>query len=173
MEKHYVLTAFGKDRPGVVADVTGLIFEIGGNLEDTTMTRLADEFAIILLFSIRKDIENDLAKACRRLEKERGVSAYFRPAETSGGVMKIPYTLQRVHAEGIDHTGIVYRISDYLASIKVNIANLTSRRVTSPESGTVRYILEIVIQVPEDVSIESMKRSLDRIGREIDVDIDF
>jgi len=166
-----VLTAFGKDRPGVVSDVTRLIYEIGGNLEDSTMTRLADEFAIILLFSITDDIEDTLAKACRRLEKERGVSAFFRPVDDSGGGRQIPYTLHRVHAEGIDHTGIVYRISDYLASMKVNIANLKSRRTTSPESGTIRYILEIEIQVPEDVSIERMKKDLDRIGHEIDVDI--
>ncbi len=172
MERHYVLTAFGKDRPGVVADVAGLIFEIGGNLEDSTMTRLADEFAIILLFSISEKIEDDLARACRRLEKQRGVSAFFRPADSSGGWMQESFTLRRVHAEGVDHTGIVYRISDYLASMKVNIANLTSRRITSPESGTVRYSLEIEIQVPVDVSIERIKKDLDRISREIDVDID-
>ncbi len=172
MEKHYVLTAFGKDRPGVVADVAGLIFEIGGNLEDSTMTRLADEFAIILLFSIREDIEDDLAKACRRLEKQRGISAFFRPANRSGGWIVEPFIPRRVHVEGVDHTGIVYRISDYLSSMKVNIANLTSRRITSPESGTVRYSLDIEIQVPGDVSLERMKKDLDRIGLEIDVDID-
>jgi len=37
MERRYILTAFGKDRPGVVADVSRLIFECGLNLEDLTM----------------------------------------------------------------------------------------------------------------------------------------
>jgi glycine cleavage system transcriptional repressor len=170
MEKRYVLTAFGEDRPGVVADVTGLIYEIGGNLEDSTMTRLADEFTIILLFSSGTDIEDELGKACRRLEKERGVSAFFRRAAPFGG-KKESHALHRVHAEGIDHTGIVYRISYYLASMKVNIANLSSRRTTSPESGTARYILEIEIEVPANVSIDRLRKDLVHLGEEITVDI--
>ena len=51
MEKKFVMTAFCKDRPGIVADITEIIFQAGCNLEDSTMTSILDEFAIILLFS--------------------------------------------------------------------------------------------------------------------------
>jgi glycine cleavage system transcriptional repressor len=71
MDLRYILTAFGKDRPGVVADVSRIIYEIGGNLEDSTMTRLLDEFAIILLFSVRDNVDELLLKECRRLEREK------------------------------------------------------------------------------------------------------
>ncbi len=57
MDSRYVLTAFGTDRPGVVAAVSRIIYEIGGNLDDSTMTRLLDEFAIILLFSVRDNVD--------------------------------------------------------------------------------------------------------------------
>jgi glycine cleavage system transcriptional repressor len=78
MEHVYIMNAFGKDRPGVVADVSRLIFECGGNLEDSAMTRLEDEFAIILLFSVESENAGDpLLNDCRRLEKEKGVSAFF------------------------------------------------------------------------------------------------
>jgi len=32
MEKMYIMTAFGEDRSGIVADVTELIYEYGFNL---------------------------------------------------------------------------------------------------------------------------------------------
>ena len=51
MEQRYVMTAFAKDRPGIIAAVSRLIYETGCNLEDTTMTRLLDEFAMVILFS--------------------------------------------------------------------------------------------------------------------------
>jgi glycine cleavage system transcriptional repressor len=51
MEKKFIMTAFSKDRPGVVADVTEALYENGCNLEDTTMTSILNEFALILLFS--------------------------------------------------------------------------------------------------------------------------
>ena len=73
MGKHYIMTAFGKDRPGIVADVSQVLYENGCNLEDSTMTLLADEFTLILLFAAgEEDIEEQLSKACRRLEREKG-----------------------------------------------------------------------------------------------------
>jgi predicted amino acid-binding ACT domain protein len=48
MEKKILMTAFCKDRPGIVADITEIIFQAGCNLEDSTMTSMLDEFAIIL-----------------------------------------------------------------------------------------------------------------------------
>ena len=45
------MAAFSQDRPGVVADITGLLFENGCNLEDSSMANIMHEFAILLLFS--------------------------------------------------------------------------------------------------------------------------
>ena len=55
MEKRFIMTAFGVDRPGIVADVTEELYEYGCNLEDTTMTSMLDEFALVLLFSGKGD----------------------------------------------------------------------------------------------------------------------
>ena len=80
MDKKFIMTAFGKDRPGIVADVSQIIYENGCNLEDSTMTLLEDEFTIILLFAGREDgsLENNLLNNCRRLEKEKGITAFIR-----------------------------------------------------------------------------------------------
>ena len=51
MGHRFIMTAFGKDRPGIVADVTEMLYENGCNLEDTSMTLLAGEFTLILLFT--------------------------------------------------------------------------------------------------------------------------
>ncbi|NNK96454.1 MAG: amino acid-binding protein, partial [Desulfobacterales bacterium] len=48
MSKKFLLTAFSKDRPGIVADLSQVIYENGYNLEDSSMTNLAGEFAILL-----------------------------------------------------------------------------------------------------------------------------
>ncbi len=37
MEKKFIMTAFGKDRPGFVADITRLIYKNGCNLEDSNI----------------------------------------------------------------------------------------------------------------------------------------
>ena len=80
------MTAFGEDRPGIVADVTRILYENGCNLEENSMTLLADEFTLILLFSCSSEgIEEELQRECRRLEREKGISAFLRPLDTMKG----------------------------------------------------------------------------------------
>jgi glycine cleavage system transcriptional repressor len=43
------VTAVGQDRPGIVAEFSGVLYRFGCNLEESTMTRLRDEFAMLLL----------------------------------------------------------------------------------------------------------------------------
>jgi formyltetrahydrofolate hydrolase len=47
MQQRFIMTAFGHDRPGIVADVTQILYENGCNLEDTSMTLLAGQFTLI------------------------------------------------------------------------------------------------------------------------------
>ncbi len=82
MGQRFIMTAFGKDRPGIVADVTGILYENGCNLEDTSMTLMAGEFTLILLFTAGSaDVADPLSRDCRRLEQEKGISAFLRPLE--------------------------------------------------------------------------------------------
>ena len=68
MSQRWIVTALGKDRPGIVAGVTQVLYRLGCNLEDSAMTRLEDEFAIMLIFSSpSKATEGALRKALKSL----------------------------------------------------------------------------------------------------------
>jgi len=45
------LSALGADRPGIVAAVSGVLADLGCNLEDSTMTNLQGHFAVLLVVS--------------------------------------------------------------------------------------------------------------------------
>ncbi|MDX9819922.1 MAG: ACT domain-containing protein [Desulfococcus multivorans] len=174
MEKRFIMTAFGTDRPGIVADVTEVIFETGCTLENTTMTRLADEFTLILLFTGQGDeLEQTLHMACRRLEREKNISAFLRVLPKRPPRIPPTGTLRKVHVEGLDQSGIVYRISRFLADHRVNIENLAASVRPSPESGADIYSMEIVVQVPDSVTLDTIDRGLDRIANDLNVDIIF
>jgi hypothetical protein len=49
------VTAVGADRPGIIARVTRVLYEHGGNLEDSSMTILGGHFAIMLLVDAPTD----------------------------------------------------------------------------------------------------------------------
>lgn len=168
------MTAFGPDRVGIVADVTRLLYENGCNLEDTAMNLLADEFTLNLLFSCTKDtIEEQLLQECRRLEREKGISAFVRslpPPEKKSSQGTITCSL---HIEGLDQAGIVYKTSAFLAEKKLNIVHLKSTAQASPESGAIVYRMDIDIQVPKDFSVEQLEDEITALADELQVDINI
>jgi glycine cleavage system transcriptional repressor len=172
MDKKYIMTAFSKDRPGIVADLTEIIYENGGNLEDSTMTSMLDEFVIILLFTAKEEIfEKQLSNDCRRLEKEKGITAFVRTVESAAREAEEKINPKTINVEGVDQAGIVYKISRFLADSDINIENLTSQRIISPESGTAIYTMELKVQVPEKMSIAQLEEGLSKVGEALNLNI--
>ena len=51
MKKWFAVSAIAQDHPGIVADLAELIYECDCNLEESSMTVLGSEFAVLLLLS--------------------------------------------------------------------------------------------------------------------------
>ena len=45
----HAITVLGHDRPGIIAETTGRLADLGLNLEDSTMTLLRGHFAMMLI----------------------------------------------------------------------------------------------------------------------------
>lgn len=171
MSNRFVMTAFGKDRVGFVADVTRLLYENDCNLEDTSMNLLEDEFTLSLLFSCTDEgVEERLSRECRRLEMEKGISAFIRSLAPFEAGPRNEKTCT-LHIEGLDQSGIVYKTSQFLASRQLNILHLNSTAKPSPQSGAPMYTMDIQIQIPEGFSLNQLEDDLGKVADELQVDI--
>ncbi len=172
MQNRYIMTAFGKDRPGIVADVTSLLYETGCNLEDTSMSMLSDEFTINLLFSSSDEkIEEKLLEGCEKLEKDKSISALIRPLRERSVISQPNTAIATIHVEGLDQAGIVYKISQYLADKALNILDLKSVVKTTPESGTSLYLMDIHIQLSGSATAQTIEEGLNDVAEELNVEI--
>ncbi len=172
MENKYILSAFCKDRPGIVAAITKVLYELGCNLEDSTMTQMLNEFAIILLFTSREpNLKDQLEQACKQLERETGITAIIRPVKTEDEQKLAGHVSRTISVTGVDQTGIVYKVSKFLAHNNINIENLQSQRTISPESGTVIYSMELAVQIPDQLSLEELENGTSQVGEELNLDI--
>lgn len=171
MAKRFIMTAFAQDRIGVVADITKIIYDSGCNLEDSEMTQLEDEFVLMLIFAGDKDgLEAQLSADCRRLEREKSITAFVRELGEEVKKPPAPYTKHHIHAEGLDHAGIIYKISEFFARNSCNILELHSRQRQSPKSGTPLYTVEIDVEVPDALSMDDLEQGLDDLSHEIHID---
>jgi len=168
------LSAMGKDRPGMVADVSEVIYECGGNIEDSSMSLLRNHFALLLLFSTeREEVNQKLSSALKRLEWEKKLTVFYSPITFEEAYPKVKTQVDRFNltTSGVDHAGIVFRVCQLLADRGINIVDMKTQRLPSPESGTPLFEMEMEMTIPRTVSEQSLRDDLHRLANELVIDL--
>jgi glycine cleavage system transcriptional repressor len=157
-ERRYkVLTAVGRDRPGLVQKIASAIHESGANLEDSRMAILGGEFALILLLSGSADAVSKANERVRELGGELALRVFMDDTAKAPQGAFLPY---RLKVSGFDHPGIVAAVTRVLASRAVNVASLESRVQYAPESGTPMFLLGAELQVPSEEVLGALRAEL-------------
>ena len=165
--KHFVITAVGEDRPGIVADIAKVLYEEGFNIEDSSMTRLNNEFAVMLIVTTDKEISQEqLKEKFRKVEEEKGLLINIReiPQEVYEGKREIG-DIYNLVVYGADKPGIVYKVAKLLADKNINIADLRTEK--SPEI----YVLIAQIEFPAGLKEEEITPDIERLKDELNIDI--
>jgi glycine cleavage system transcriptional repressor len=174
MKTYFILSAMGKDRPGIVADVAEVIYECGGNIEDSSMNLLRNHFALLLLFSTeREEVNQKLSTALKRLEWEKKLTVFYSPITLEEAYPKVKKQTDRfkITTSGVDHAGIVFRVCQLLADSGINIIDMETHRVLSAESGTPLFVMDMDIDVPQTISEEGLRNNLHQLANELVIDL--
>ena len=173
MRRWYILSAIGRVRPGLVADLAALVLECNANLEDSRMTILGSDFAVILLCSSSEAGAGDaLAVGAKRLERDHGLTILLRHLEDGPrSAVPAPGTrLYRVEAAGEDRAGIVAGICRVLAEHSVNIAELSSRSRPGP-GGSPHYEMGLRVEVPDSIDVRALREALESAADRLVIDV--
>lgn len=149
LKQGLVVSAIGADRPGLIRDFSHQIRLRGGNIEDTRMTKMGGEFALLLLVTGSESSLSELVSAESTIESALDVVCSFKP--TQSGQLLAGEVL-RFSASGLDRAGIVERISQTLADHGVNVTSFLSRLENAPLSGTPLFVLETEARIPPETS---------------------
>lgn len=174
MKTYFILSAIGKDRPGIVADVSEVIHECGGNIEDSSMNLLRNHFTLLLLFSTeREEVNQRLSSSLKRLEWEKNLTVFYSPVtlEEAHPGAKEEADFFKITTSGVDHAGIVSRVCRLLADRRISIIDMKTRRVLSAESGTPLFEMDIDIEAPKEVPEEDLRRDLHELANELIIDL--
>ena len=137
-----VITAVGRDGPGIVAALAQAVYKLGGNLDDATMTRLHGAFAAMVAARLPEGkSEDDARAALQALAEERGLTVTVQTVSDAHSETA-PDTLLTVY--GADHPGIVYQVTSALASRGVNITDMDTRLTGTTDAPVYVMLLELV-----------------------------
>jgi glycine cleavage system transcriptional repressor len=174
MKTYFILSAIGKDRPGMVADVSEVICGCGGNIEDSSMSLLRNHFALLLLFSTdREEANQKLASGLKRLEQEKNLTVFCSPVTLEEAFPRATRESDhfKISTSGTDQAGIVFKVCRLLADREVNIIDMKTHRLVSAESGTPIFEMDIDVEVPRSLSEEKLRNDLHRLADELMIDL--
>lgn len=157
-----LLTVTGFDRPGIIAAVSEVLAEEGADIEDVSMTRLAGNFAMML---VAKGGEE--ARLRQRLEEVARRLGLFIHLEPAAEVREVEEANGFVFAAGPNRIGIVATLSRILANHGANITEMTTRLLE--RTAVPVYLVRMEATIPgdwEELSQE-LKAAGERLGIEV------
>ena len=168
---HLVITAVGPDRVGLVEQITQFLLHEGCNIEDSKMAVFCGEFTIILLVSGEAAGLERVSQSLNTLTTQTGLTfTSKKPVARTAVGTSLPCRLQ---ASCLDHPGVVHKLSSALSKLGINIEEMETTTQAAPMSGTPIFQFDARLSVPAQVNLHDLRRKLDEIGKQENIDIEF
>jgi glycine cleavage system transcriptional repressor len=161
------LSAIGRDRPGIVAEVTRALLGHSLNITDSQMAVLGGRFTMMLIVDAPDGTDLDAVHEELRRTRERlslDALSLSALAEAADAPAADPSHIVTVY--GVDHPGIVHAVSARLAARAVNVTDLETRLV-----GDGLYAMVLEVALPLELDPEVLAGMLAEVGAEQGVEV--
>lgn len=167
---HFALTIVGRDRPGIVSQVTKILFDQGCNLADSSCSILGGQFAMILILGHPEFTNLESFGDAFKPLQDTDLTVALRVLKPGGETRShIDGDICMISVYGSDKPGIVYRVAEILGERKVNITDLNTKLVGTEERPV--YVMVIEAALPGNVEEEDVNLWLAPIRDELQIDI--
>jgi len=168
--QHFALTIIGRDRPGIVSQVTEILFQLGCNIADSSCSILGGQFSMILIISNPKiNAADDFGGAFAPLEAAN-LSVYLRTLKPGGEKrLEMSGELCMISVYGADKPGIVYQVAKELGDRNINITDLNTKLIGEDKRPV--YVMMIEALLPEGIKIETVEGWMAELKQKLQVDI--
>ena len=173
----YVITSFGRDRKGIVNEVTAAVLSARGNVEESRMARLRGDFTITMLVSFVRD-QSDVDAFKSDLARIEGLTTSVRASsedEEIGAVAaKTVSTHRRVLLRGNDFPGITHAFTRVLFDRDVNIESMTTDTAPAPFGTERLFLVDALVRLSAGAaSIDALGASLRALERDMGLDVEI
>jgi len=152
MSKQFVISVMSKDRPGIIAEVTTVIYNLGGDLADLNQSVLGGYFTMILIAEFDEQVTADaLFAGFSGINSDTGIEANIKEIKVEFELEKerLPLKTFVVTAQGENRRGLVKTLGDFFFKRKINVIDL----VTARDNKLYTMIFQVDL-----TPVESMKK---------------
>lgn len=166
-----ILSVLGQDRPGILAAVSGVLFQKNGNIENVSQTTLQTQFAGIFIASIPPQVGiDDLTDCLEQALSPLGMNVHVDKLPDADEVQPVTASAPFViTTNGPDRKGLVAEITAIIARHNVNITNLQAIFKGGDNPGDNIMIYEV--DVPTDIDRQALYAELRERSAALELDI--
>ena len=150
--KKIIINVSGKDRIGIISDITKEISQLNGNIETSKMIKLGQEFNMLMLVTIDDCGLNNLKK---KLSFYENLSVSLKTTKQNideNNKNKFTFILK-----GSDNEGIVHSCTNIFHNFKINVIDLETKLLNAPITGSPLFCIKAIIYVSNLNSLEKFK----------------
>jgi len=166
---HLVLTVIAPDQPGLVETVAQCVAGHGGNWLESSMSRMAGQFAGILRVAVPTEAYDELVAALNDLAKQ-GIRVVVAESGIEPSCSWKPIHLDLL---GNDRPGIVRDITRVLAELGVNLERFTTEVNPAPMSGDPLFHAEALLAVPQGLTLDALQGRLEGLADDLMVELNL
>lgn len=168
MLNNLVISTLGKDRPGIVQQLSQTILDQACNILDSRMTRLGGEFASIMWIEGEADRLAQLEQQLDELAEKLDLTLHTRQtARSEQAPVHRPY---RIEVVSLDNPGIVQQLSSFLSRRQINIRDMATHRYAAAMSGTPMFAVQMHVDVPADASVKEFREDFINLCDSLNLD---
>ncbi len=168
------VSVIGRDRPGIVANVSGVLYQNRCSIEELSQTAIRGQFAMILIASVGEEVSvRNLKSDFAELAKDLSLDINLRQIKSED---MIPFQAGETEpfiiiVRGEDRPGLVYGIAEVLAERGINITNLAARVALVSQKPEYMQVFEV--DIPKEVDYGLIQEKLRQRGQEMGVSVDL
>jgi len=131
MTRQFVISVMSKDRPGIIADISGAIYDLGGDLADLNQSVLGGYFTMILIAEFEENITpEDIVASFSHIRSETRPEVTVKEMEAALEIEKenLPGETYILTVRAENRKGLVKTVGDFLYNRNINVLDLATTR---------------------------------------------
>jgi len=163
-----VLSALGKDQPGIIDEISNSVLNCGCTIIDSRMTVLGGDFALLLQVGGNWNSLAKLETQLKSLEERLELTIISRRSSVQGSRRDLlPYGVDVV---ALDQPGIVHNLARFFSKRHINIQEMVTTGYAAAHSGTQMFSVHMTVNVPANIHISTLREEFMEFCDELNLD---
>ncbi len=164
MKKQIVISVMSRDRPGIVADIAGAIYELNGDLADLSQSVISGFFIMTVIAQFDSNISvKEIKEKIGLIESATSLEVMVKEVDCReiNQSPSLPEDIYIVTGQGENRTGLVFSMGAFCKDHKINIIDYDTKLYDD------MYSMILEIDLCNSESAELIHDELETMAKEL------